>query len=41
VGLSHGGRVEVKRSRNRVLLVKNSELDYFGILRAKLKWGER
>jgi len=41
VALSHGGRVEVKRSPNRVLLVRNPELDYFGILRAKLKWGER
>jgi hypothetical protein len=24
-----------------VLLVKNQKLDFFGILRAKLRWGER
>jgi NAD+ kinase len=34
-------RVEIKQSPNRVLLVRNPRLDYFGILRAKLKWGQR
>ncbi len=39
--LKTGDRVEVKRSKNRVLLVSNPELDYFAILRQKLRWGER
>jgi NAD+ kinase len=40
-GLERGDRVQVKQSYNRVLLVKNQKLDFFGILRAKLRWGER
>jgi NAD+ kinase len=39
--LKKGDRVQVKQSYNRVLLVKNPNLDFFGILRAKLRWGER
>jgi NAD+ kinase len=39
--LERGDRVQVKQSYNRVLLVKNQKLDFFGILRAKLRWGER
>ena len=39
--LGRGDRVQVKQSYNRVLLVKNQKLDFFGILRAKLRWGER
>jgi NAD+ kinase len=39
--LAKGDRVQVKQSYNRVLLVKNPNLDFFGILRAKLRWGER
>jgi NAD+ kinase len=39
--LGRGDRVQVKQSLNRVLLVRNPNLDYFGILRAKLRWGER
>ena len=39
--LSRGDRVQVKQSQNRVLLVKNQNVDFFGILRAKLRWGER
>ncbi len=39
--LQRGDRVQVKQSHNRVLLVRNPNLDYFGILRAKLRWGER
>jgi NAD+ kinase len=39
--LSRGDRVQVKQSANRVLLVKNQALDFFGILRAKLRWGTR
>ncbi|MBX7112951.1 MAG: NAD(+)/NADH kinase [Myxococcaceae bacterium] len=39
--LKMGDRVEVRRSKNRVLLVSNPGLDYFAILRQKLRWGER
>jgi NAD+ kinase len=39
--LERGDRVQVKQSHNRVLLVRNPNLDFFGILRAKLRWGER
>jgi NAD+ kinase len=39
--LEEGDRVEVKQSPNRVLLVRNPGIDFFGILRAKLLWGER
>ena len=39
--LQKGDRVQVKQSYNRVLLVRNPAIDYFGILRAKLRWGER
>jgi NAD+ kinase len=36
-----GDRIEVERSKNRVHLIRNPSLDYFGILRQKLHWGER
>jgi NAD+ kinase len=36
-----GDRVQIQQSKNRLLLVKNPNLDFFAILRAKLKWGER
>jgi NAD+ kinase len=39
--LRRGDRVQVKQSYNRVLLVANPKLDFFAILRAKLRWGER
>jgi NAD+ kinase len=39
--LQGGDRVQIKQSHNRVLLVRNPNIDYFGVLRAKLKWGER
>jgi NAD+ kinase len=41
VPLQRGDRVQIKQSPNQVLLVRNPNIDYFGILRAKLKWGER
>ncbi len=41
VTLSRGDRVQVKQSQNRVLLVRNPDFHFFGILRAKLRWGER
>lgn len=34
-------RIEVGRSPNRVLLVRNPRMGYFAILRQKLRWGER
>ena len=39
--LQRGDRVQAKQSANRVLLVRNPRIDFFGILRAKLRWGER
>jgi NAD+ kinase len=39
--LEPGDRVQIKQSQNRVLLIRNPRLDFFGILRAKLRWGER
>ena len=39
--IERGDRVQVKQSYNRVLLVRNPNIDFFGILRAKLRWGER
>ncbi len=39
--LQKGDRIEVLKSPNRVLLVRNPTLDYFAILRTKLHWGER
>lgn len=39
--LKKGDRIEVQRSLNRVMLVRNPQLDYFAILRQKLRWGER
>jgi NAD+ kinase len=39
--LEKGDRIQVKQSMNHVLLVANPQLDFFGILRKKLRWGER
>ncbi len=39
--LERGDRVQVKQSANQVLLVNNPNIDFFGILRKKLRWGER
>lgn len=41
LALEPGDRVEIVRSDDRVRLVRNPKLDYFSILRAKLRWGER
>lgn len=41
VALETGDELEVQRSPNRVLLVRNPSVGYFGILRQKLHWGER
>jgi NAD+ kinase len=41
VQLARGDRIQVKQSKNRVLLVSNPQIDFFGILRKKLRWGER
>lgn len=34
-------RVELRRAAHRALLVRNPELDFFKVLRTKLRWGER
>ena len=39
--MQRGDRLEVRRSPNRTVLVSNPNIDYFGILRQKLHWGER
>jgi NAD+ kinase len=39
--LSRGDRIQAKQSQNRVLLVRNPRIDFYGILRAKLRWGDR
>lgn len=39
--IERGDRVEIRRSESRVHLVQNPRLDYFSILRTKLRWGER
>ncbi|MFO0585273.1 MAG: NAD(+)/NADH kinase [Anaeromyxobacter sp.] len=39
--LERGDRVRVQAAPNPVLLVRNPRIDFFGILRAKLRWGER
>ena len=36
-----GDRVQIMQSQNRLMLIKNPGLDFFSILRAKLRWGER
>lgn len=36
-----GDRVQIKQSKNRLMLVRNPDLDFFSILRTKLRWGER
>jgi len=41
IKLERADRVQIKHTASRVVLVRNPNLDYFGILRAKLKWGER
>ncbi len=41
MAMQQGDRVEIRRSADRVHLVRNPRLDYFSILRAKLRWGER
>lgn len=39
--MERGDRVQVKQSANAVMLVNNPNIDFFGILRKKLRWGER
>lgn len=36
-----GDRVQIKQSKNRLMLIRNPALDFFSVLRAKLRWGER
>lgn len=39
--LECGDRMEITRSPNRVVLIRNPRMGYFAILRQKLRWGER
>jgi NAD+ kinase len=39
--LRGGDVVEVRRSKSSTRLVKSPSKDYFEVLRAKLRWGER
>ncbi|MBE2248089.1 MAG: NAD(+)/NADH kinase [Myxococcus sp.] len=39
--LKLGDRLEVMKSPSRVQIIRNPNLDYFGVLRTKLHWGER
>ncbi len=41
MSLQQGDIVELRKSRDRTLLVKSQAKDYFKVLRAKLRWGER
>ncbi|MDD2502197.1 MAG: NAD(+) kinase, partial [Geobacter sp.] len=41
VELQEGDCIEVRRAAITTALVTSPEKDYFAILRAKLKWGER
>ncbi|HWV39422.1 MAG TPA: NAD(+)/NADH kinase [Vulgatibacter sp.] len=41
LAMRQGDHVAIRRSEDRVLLVRNPRLDYFSILREKLRWGER
>jgi len=41
VGLRHRDVVAVQRSARSIALVKSAKLNYFDLLRTKLKWGER
>jgi NAD+ kinase len=38
--LQTGDRVDLRRAPGGALLVRNPEVDFFGILREKLRWGE-
>lgn len=38
--LQTGDRVDLELAPTRALLVRNPEIDFFGILREKLRWGE-
>jgi len=39
--MQRGDTVAIRRAQDRVVLVRNPSLDYFSILRAKLRWGAR
>ena len=41
VGLRHRDVVAVRRSERTIALIKSATLNYFELLRTKLKWGER
>jgi NAD+ kinase len=39
--IQRGDRIRIRRSDDRLLLIRSPRLDYYSILRAKLRWGER
>jgi len=41
VVLRHRDVVAIRRSERTIALIKSPKLNYFELLRAKLKWGER
>jgi NAD+ kinase len=41
VALQHRDSVVVRRSSHVITLVKSPKLNYFELLRTKLRWGER
>lgn len=41
VRLHNGDILEVRKAKTRVTLVRPPDVRYFGVLRAKLRWGER
>jgi NAD+ kinase len=41
IPLQSGDEIEIQKADNRVFLVRNPSLSYFGVLHQKLRWGER
>ena len=41
MALEQGDRLTIQRGETPLILVKNPKLDFFSLLRAKLRWGER
>jgi NAD+ kinase len=41
IPLKSGDWIEIQKADNRVFLVRNPSLSYFGVLHQKLRWGER
>ncbi len=41
LALRQGDQLEVTKSATRVQIIRNPKIDYYGVLRTKLHWGER